>query len=411
MAMTQLTSYPSVRYRDSATRKNGIKADRYFLIRYVLNGKRREEGVGWASEKMTAAKAASLLATLKENIRTGKHPQSLAEMRDMEKQAREEQAHIEALAQRSNISFLDFWQADYLPACAAKTKRTVSYETGMAKKWIFPAIGNLPLNQLTVRHLEGIQAAMLADEKSPATVTKVFGIISQVWNTAVHHDIVMGESPTKRVKKLKKDNRRIRFLSHKEAKLLLDALKKRSQDIYESALLSLFAGLRAGEIHNLTWGDINLPAGEMSIRDPKNGSNRHAYITPEIRVVLCNRAQGKKLCPADYVFPATHGGKREWVSDTFERTVLELGLNTGVCDSRQKVVFHTLRHTFASWLVQKGTPIYTVAKLMGHSDTQMTERYSHLAPDTVRNAAMSLAGELKEQPTQPNILPFAQYAV
>ena len=137
MAMTQLTSYPSVRYRDSATRKNGIKADRYFLIRYVLNGKRREEGVGWASEKMTAAKAASLLATLKENIRTGKHPQSLAEMRDMEKQAREEQAHIEALAQRSNISFLDFWQADYLPACAAKTKRTVSYETGMAKKWIF----------------------------------------------------------------------------------------------------------------------------------------------------------------------------------------------------------------------------------------------------------------------------------
>ena len=411
MAVTQLTSYPSVRYRDSTTRKNGIKADRYFLIRYVHSGKRKEEGVGWSSEGMTALKASGLLAMLKENIRFGRHPQTVAEMRDMEKQTRKEQAHAEALAQRNNISFQTFWTTDYLPACAAKTKRTMSYEAGMSQKWIFPVIGDLPLRELTVRHIEEIQSTMLTQEKSPATVAKVFGIISQVWNTAVHHDIVVGESPTKRVKKPRKDNRRIRFLSHEETKLLLNALKKRSQDIYESALLSLFAGLRAGEIHNLTWGDINLPAGEMCIRDPKNGTNRHAYITPEIREVFLNRAQGKKVHPADYVFPATHGGKRKWVSDTFERTVLEIGLNTGICDPRQKVVFHSLRHTFASWLVQKGTPIYTVAKLMGHSDTQMTERYSHLAPDTVRSAAMSLAGELTEEPAQHHILQFTQHAV
>jgi site-specific recombinase XerD len=57
-----------------------------------------------------------------------------------------------------------------------------------------------------------------------------------------------------------------------------------------------------------------------------------------------------------------------------------------VTDRRQKVLFHTLRHTFASWLVQQGEDLYMVQKLMGHASLVMTERYSHLAPDTLRTA-------------------------
>lgn len=63
-----------------------------------------------------------------------------------------------------------------------------------------------------------------------------------------------------------------------------------------------------------------------------------------------------------------------------------------ITDARQRVVFHTLRHTYASWLVQKGVPLYTVAELMGHSTIDMTRRYSHLAPDSLRSAAMMIAG-------------------
>lgn len=107
----------------------------------------------------------------------------------------------------------------------------------------------------------------------------------------------------------------------------------------------------------------------------------------------------------ELVFPAKNGAKRRWVPDTFERTVRNLGLNnTGevdadgkpveIADARQRVVFHSLRHTFASWLVQNGTPLYTVAKLMGHSTLEMTQRYSHLAPDTLKKAALSLEGVL-----------------
>ena len=106
----------------------------------------------------------------------------------------------------------------------------------------------------------------------------------------------------------------------------------------------------------------------------------------------------------DYVFPARDGGQRRWVSDTFERVVEALGFNDGIEDARQRVVFHSLRHTFASWLVQRGVPLYTVAELMGHTTLEMTKRYSHLAPDTMRAAAMGLSGILDRKPGK--VIPF-----
>lgn len=74
----------------------------------------------------------------------------------------------------------------------------------------------------------------------------------------------------------------------------------------------------------------------------------------------------------------------------FARALKARGLNEGMPDRRRMVVIHTLRHTFASWLVQMGTPFYTVSKLMGHSSIKMTERYAHLAPDTPKAAVMDL---------------------
>ena len=149
MAAATKSTFPGVRYREHATRKHGIKPDRYFFIRYKLAGKDREEGAGWASEGVTAAKASELLAMVKNNIRAGVRPQSLAEMRDMAEQVRQQEARAAKLEERRNTTFAEFWKSDYLPSCTAKTARTVGYETGMARKWLFPAIGEIPLQSLT----------------------------------------------------------------------------------------------------------------------------------------------------------------------------------------------------------------------------------------------------------------------
>jgi len=60
----------------------------------------------------------------------------------------------------------------------------------------------------------------------------------------------------------------------------------------------------------------------------------------------------------------------------------------------KSAVFHTLRHTYASWLVESGVDLYTVKKLMGHSTIAMTERYSHLGNNTLQNAVKVFEGSL-----------------
>ena len=78
------------------------------------------------------------------------------------------------------------------------------------------------------------------------------------------------------------------------------------------------------------------------------------------------------------------------MSRTFERVIDEIGLNKGVKDPRQKVVFHSLRHTFASWLALQGEPIQVIGELLGHRTLTMTQRYSHLTGDHKRGAAERL---------------------
>ena len=59
-------------------------------------------------------------------------------------------------------------------------------------------------------------------------------------------------------------------------------------------------------------------------------------------------------------------------------------------DRKNKVVFHSLRHTFASHLAINGTPIFTIQKLMNHKDIRMTLRYAKLSPDSGRESILSL---------------------
>jgi integrase len=195
-------------------------------------------------------------------------------------------------------------------------------------------------------------------------------------------------NPVSKIKVPRKDNRRIRFLTKDEAAKLLDELKKRSQKTYEMSFLSLYTGMRFGEIASLTWQDIDFDNSIIYIKDPKNRTGRVAYMTEGVKELLLNKK--KNTNNTTLVFPDQKGNKIEKISYSFERAVQKLGLNKDVTDPRNKVVFHTLRHTFASWLVQAGTPLYTVKELLGHKSITMTERYSHLAENTMREAVKKL---------------------
>lgn len=374
------TNFLGVRYREHTTRKHGVRPDRCFSIRYKLDGKDKEEVVGWISEEITAEKAFKILSIIRDNIRSGKGPRSYAEIRRENELHIEEEQKARHQKEKELITFSDFWETEYLPSAeATKKPTTMESERWLYSKWIAPAIGKTPLQQIDVPKLEALILHAQNAGKSAATIRYILAIVSQVWTKALTRDLVQGDCPTRKIKKPRKDNRRMRFLSQDEAKKLLAGLAERSMDIHDTAMFSLFCGLRAGEIHALVWGDIDFDNNTILLRDPKNKNNRYAFITQEVKAMLKGRYTNQSKM--ELIFPASNGKQRRWGSDTFARTVNELGLNnTGeftedkdgnqipvlIADARQRVVFHTLRHTFASWLVQKGTPLYTVAELTDH---------------------------------------------
>ena len=95
-----------------------------------------------------------------------------------------------------------------------------------------------------------------------------------------------------------------------------------------------------------------------------------------------------------YIFTDRNGSKIKEVSNAFERVIDRIGFNDGITDRRYRVVFHTCRHTFASWLASQGVPIYTISKLMGHKSISMSERYSHLSPDHKKTAVNGIEAAL-----------------
>ena len=236
-------------------------------------------------------------------------------------------------------------------------------------------------------------------KRAPRSIEYALAVIRQAFNRAKEWGIYQGDNPTCKVKKPRVDNKRIRFLSPDEARMLLEECKKRSRQLYEMCLLSLYCGLQAGEIFNLTWQDIDLKNELIQIKDPKNKTNRVAYMNDEAKAMFEAKKEGE---PNELVFKDRKGKKIKEISNTFNKVVNALGFNENVKDPRDRVVFHTLRHTFASWLAIGGVPIYTIKDLLGHKNLTMTERYSHLIPDTKRQAVKVLGNIGKEGET--NIL-------
>ena len=385
-----------IRYKEHPSRKHGKRPDRYWCLQYRLRGKTVNEAVGWWSDGVTQSQCEELMAALRVNQKSGQGPQTLREMREYNHERRLAEVAAKEAAAHRNQTLIGFWETEYLPrAVLTLAKRGISSQHTMMRLWLAP-VAKKPLREITSADLENMVMRPMAEAgKSPGHIRYALTVVSVVWSMAAEKGLVSGENPVRVIKKPRVDDKRDRFLSQTEAADLLAALNEISPDTRDVALLSLFSGLRIGECLNLTWADVNFEDGTIFVKETKNTRNRHAFINAEIEEVLNRRrehGQGKSSRVFDF-----NGSTYPYsiVRKNFALAVKALGLNEGVTDRRQRVVIHTMRHTFASWLVQKGTPLYTVSKLMGHSSIKMTERYAHLAPDTQRAAAMDLEGILR----------------
>jgi site-specific recombinase XerD len=388
MAKWTKTNFPGVRYREHPTRKNGVKRDQYFTIRYKLAGKDKEEGLGWSTEDWTASKAYDRLKELKKNRKSGEGPQTLAEKRELLKKHKETETAAQEQKEIESVTFAHYFENVYFPTSKISKKiGTSRKETEHFKNWIEPVIGKMPLKDIKPFAIEKIKKNILTAGKTPRSLQYVFATIRQAWNMARRDGLVIGESPTKQVKLPKFDNKRKRFLSHAEAETLLNTLQAKDPLAHDLALLSLQTGLRMGEMANLKWNHIDIDRGIITVMDSKSVEGRAAFMTAKIKAMF---EAMKRREPENHVFTRQDGGRLNDMPRIFFEVVKDLDFNQGITDPRQKVVAHTLRHTFASWHAEAGTDIYVLKSLMGHSVIAMTERYAHLSKGTLHNATMNM---------------------
>ena len=391
------TKTTGVRYREHPTRKNGaVKKDRYYTIRYKVNNVLKEEGLGWASEGWTEEKAALKRSELRKAYRTGIGSITLKEQREKTAKEKELSALQEEENKKLNITLNEFYNTYFKNIAQNNTsERTFKSESGFYKNWLAPHIGDIPMNDIQLINLENLKATMIKQQKSPRTINYVFGILSQILSYAKKMGYIKGDIIAKQLKKIKFDNKRVRFLTKEEAKELLDALRKHSQQLYEISILSLYCGLRAGEIFNLCWSDIDLQNKIITLRNTKNTKTRIIYMPDKVFKMLSHKSKYPHKLPL--LFLNKDGNKIKGISQAFGYVVNILKLNEGITDNRQKVVFHTLRHTYASWLAQMGTDLYVVQQLMGHSSFAMTQRYAHLSPETLKKAINKFEERVKDE--------------
>jgi integrase len=388
MAKWKSTKYPGVRFREHKTRKHGIRPDQYFSVRYQKDGKRKEEGVGWASEGWSAQKVALKLAELKAAAVTGEGDARLSEARAKVKAQREKVREEKIQRERELISLDTYFKEIYYPAISQEKKeKAANTEEQLFRLWISPTMGGNPLKEITAFDLERLKKIMSKAGRAPRTIEYALTTLGQIFRHAQRFDYYEGNIPTTQVKKPKYDNKRVRFLSQDEAHTLLKILKGISERTYRQSILALHCGLRAGEVFSLTWKDVDMEHNLITLLDTKSGKTRTLSMTADVKSIFSQMGPGKKQ---SLVFTTKDGERIKIISNSFRKAVKKAGFNEGVKDRRQRVTFHTLRHTFASWLVMEGISLYEVKELMGHSSLTMTERYSHLAPDRNRRAAATM---------------------
>ncbi len=367
MAMTKRikTRYSGVYQRTSEKRRHEGRPDVCYDITYKIGSRKVWEKVGWKSEGITAGFASQVKNDRLSEVRKGKAPTRTK--------------HITL-----NSAF-ELYCKTHLAATKSERRIRSMYCFGVK-----PVLGHKMIAEISVRDMQQL-ATSLVGQKAPATIRHYISIVRSVYNKLIEWGDYTGENPARAIKIPRVDNDRTRFLTRSEASMLLDELCCRSLDTFRIALISLHTGMRASEIFGLMGENVNLPEGFIYINDTKNALSRVAYMTDAVRKTF----EDIEPQAGEIVFPARHGDFREEVPDTFERAVKELGLNDGLADTRDKVVFHTLRHTFASWLVSEGVPLKTIQELLGHSTIRMTERYAKLAPDKKEEAARLLNMLLK----------------
>lgn len=217
--------------------------------------------------------------------------------------------------------------------------------------------------------------------KRKSSANRILTIFKAALNRAFYEGKVASDDAWRRVKPYRNvENAKIRFLALGECGRLVNACDPDFRKLVQAALLT---GCRYGELINLQVEDYHESSGTIFIAESKNGKSRHVTLEAQGQRFFEKHILGKSIGP--YMFTREDG--EPWGRSHQFRRMKDACQRARISPA---VSFHILRHTHASQLVQRGTPLPVIAAQLGHSDTRICERhYAHLSPSYITETIRS----------------------
>lgn len=233
-------------------------------------------------------------------------------------------------------------------------------------RWRDRHLGGKQLDLISRGIVDRITDVKLAEGVSNATVNRVLEVLRAILRKCVSDWEWLERSP--KIRMLKEPTRRIRFLSREEAQGLLSALPAHLADM---AAFALATGLRRANVTGLQWSQVDLVQRVAWIH-PDEAKARKAIAVPlnAEAVALISKQVGKHQT---HVFSFRGRPIRQVRTKAWYQALERAGI--------QDFRWHDLRHTWASWHVQNGTPLFALQELGGWESPEMVRRYAHLSAE------------------------------
>jgi len=289
---------------------------------------------------------------------------------------RENGKPIKQEPQRQEITLSELIKI-YLEFTAGRL-RSHSSQIVLTKK-LLKTFGNIKIADITVATIEKMQSNIIATGLSIAYANRLTAALKRMFTKALEWELI-SEDDLKRIRKvklLKGENKRLRYLSDDEAQRLIDNCDSYLKPIVVTALNS---GMRKSEILHLTWSRVDLKNRIILLDKTKNGERREIPINDTLYQTLSSIIRNIKT---DFVF---------YNPDTL-KPYYDIKKSFATALKKSKIIdfrFHDLRHTFASSLVMSGADLASIQRLLGHKDIKMTLRYAHLSSVHLQDAVSLL---------------------
>jgi integrase len=249
-------------------------------------------------------------------------------------------------------------------------------------RWLDQFLRGLYLDQINRELIEKITEAKLGENVTNATVNRVLEVLRAILIRARDEWEWIEKAP--KVRMLPEPIRRIRWLRPEEAQRLLAELPEHLADM---AAFTLATGLRRANVTGLQWSQVDL-VRRVAWVHPDQAKARKAISVPlnADAVVILRKRFGRH---PTYVFTY----KNKPITQVSTKCWYKALKKAGIEDFR----WHDLRHTWASWHVQNGTPLYALQELGGWESPEMVRKYAHLAcehlaPYAERLSALRVVG-------------------